>query len=336
MEKATSRQTKKVILSGIQPSGTLTIGNYIGALKHWVRLQDEYDCFFTLVDLHAITVRQDPDQLRKWCYDALAICMACGLDPGRSTIFLQSHVPAHAELSWVLNCHTQMGELQRMTQFKDKSSKHGIHAGLFNYPVLMAADILLYQANLVPVGEDQRQHLELARNLAGRFNHLYGDIFRVPEPYIPPVGARVMSLQDPATKMSKSDPNPKGYVSLLDPPNTIRKKIQRAVTDSGTEIVYDESRPAIANLVGIYSAVSGESYKEIAVKYQGRGYGDFKKDLADLVIDALAPIQEKYHVMRADEAGLRDVLAQGSKNAAQRAAKTLEQAYACVGLIGAH
>jgi len=262
----TENRKRPVLLSGIQPSGNLMIGNYIGALKNWVELQDQYDCLFVLVDLHAITVKQDPADLRRRSFEFLCLYLACGIEPEKNTIFVQSHVPGHSELSWILNCFTYVGELNRMTQFKEKSTRHNtnVNVGLFDYPVLMAADILLYGTDLVPVGHDQKQHLELARNIAERFNNIYGEIFTVPEPYIPKVGARIMSLQDPTSKMSKSDDNPNNYVALLDSPDIVRNKIKRAVTDSGSEIKYDESKPGICNLLSIYSAIT-----ERAIEQQG-------------------------------------------------------------------
>jgi tryptophanyl-tRNA synthetase len=326
---------KPVILSGIQPSGHLTIGNYIGALKHWVAMQDEYDCLFVLVDMHAMTVRQKPADLRSRCYDFIALYLACGIDPAKSTVFVQSHVPSHAELMWVLNCFTYIGELNRMTQFKDKSRKNedNVNAGLFTYPVLMAADILLYHADLVPVGADQKQHLELTRDVAERFNNEFGETFKVPEPFIPPVGARIMSLQDPTAKMSKSDDNPRNYISLLDPPDQARNKIKRAVTDSGSEVTYDESRPGITNLVSIYSAITGDSYDAISERYAGKGYAPFKSDLADLVVEFLTPLQERYHAIRSDKAGLEQILSDGADQAFRRARKTVSKVYRKIGFI---
>jgi tryptophanyl-tRNA synthetase len=327
---------KPVVLSGIQPSGHLTIGNYIGALKHWVRLQDSHQCLFVLVDLHAITVRQDPQDLRKRCYDFLALYLACGIDPGKSTVFVQSHVPAHAGLAWVLNCFTYMGELSRMTQFKDKARKHqaNINVGLFAYPALMAADILLYQADLVPVGADQRQHLEIARDLALRFNGIYGQVFTVPEAYIPPVGARVMSLQDPASKMSKSDDNAANYLALLDPPEVARNKIKRAVTDCGAEIAYDpDQRPGISNLVSIYGALSGQDFSAIQAAYAGRGYAPFKADLAEMVAEFLKPIQQEYGKVRRDRAYMHSVLKAGASEAARRSGRTMDKVYRKLGFI---
>lgn len=326
---------KKKLLSGIQPSGNLMIGNYIGALKNWVALQDEYECYYVLVDMHAITVRQDPKDLRKRTYDFIAQYIAAGLDPDKSVLFIQSHVSAHAELAWVLNNYTYMGELSRMTQFKDKSQKHSknINAGLFAYPVLMAADILLYQADLVPVGHDQKQHLELTRDIAQRFNEIYSDTFTIPEPYIPKVGARIMSLQEPESKMSKSDENPNNYIALLDSPDVIRLKIKKAVTDSEKTIEYNEKRPGISNLVTIYSVLTGKSYKEIEKSYDGLGYAEFKKDLGDIVVDYLKPFQEKYAQIREDKEYLDRILKEGAQKAFYTSRKTLSKVYKKIGFI---
>lgn len=337
MNQETKPEQKPIILSGIQPSGELNIGHYLGALRSWVQLQHEYDCLFALVDMHAITVRQNPAELRKRCYDLLALYVACGIDPEESVIFIQSHVPAHAELAWILNCYTYMGELNRMTQFKDKSQKHhtNINAGLFSYPVLMAADILLYQADLVPVGADQKQHLELTRDIAVRFNEAYGETFKVPEAYIPPTGARIMSLQDPASKMSKSDPNPKSYISLLDPLDEARNKIKRAVTDSETTVVYDENRPGIANLIRIHNGITGESFESIENRYAGKGYADFKADLAEIVVEFLKPIQGRYKEIREDKKILEGILERGAEEAFKRSRKTLSKVYRKIGFVPA-
>lgn len=330
-----SEAKKKVLLSGIQPSGNLMIGNYIGAIKNWASLQEEYDCLFVLVDLHAITVRQDPEELLRRCYEFIALYLACGLDPVKNTIFVQSHVPAHAELAWILNCYTQTGELNRMTQFKDKAKKHegNVNVGLYGYPVLMAADILLYGADLVPVGEDQKQHLELTRDVAIRFNNLYGEVLTVPEPYIPKVGARIMSLQDPTAKMSKSDANANNYVALLDPPKLIRKKIKRAVTDSGREVRYDESRPGISNLMSINSCITGRSFAELESDYEGKGYGDFKVDLAEIVVEFLQPIQERYREILEDEDSLAALLRDGAERARGRSGEILDGVHRAIGFI---
>ncbi|MEQ8798709.1 MAG: tryptophan--tRNA ligase [Salinisphaeraceae bacterium] len=328
---------KPVVLSGIQPSGRLTIGNYIGALKNWVAMQDTHDCLFTLVDLHAITVRQDPAALRERCHEFLCLYLACGLDPAKSTLFVQSHVPAHAQLAWILNCHTAMGELNRMTQFKDKSSKHAdnINAGLFGYPVLMAADILLYQTDAVPVGNDQKQHLELTRNLAQRFNARYeAEVFTVPEPFIPEVGARIMSLGDPTAKMSKSDEVEANYVALLDEPKRVVKKIKRAVTDSDAEIRFDEAaKPGVSNLLSMYSAVTGEGMADLEARFAGQGYGKLKGELADAVVAFLEPLQERYRTFRDDPASLDAILRDGARAARQRAAPTLDRVFEVSGFI---
>lgn len=333
----TQQEIKKpVILSGIQPSGTLHIGHLTGALKNWVSLQDTYDCYYTIVNQHAITVRQEPAALRKSTLDLAALFIAVGIDPEKSTLFVQSHVPAHIQLAWVLICMTGMGELSRMTQFKDKSKQHpeNINTGLFTYPVLMAADILLYQADLVPVGEDQKQHLELTRNLAQRFNFHYSDTFKIPEPYIPPVGARIMSLQEPERKMSKSDENEKATIFLTDTDDVIKSKIKRAVTDSGTDIKYDEkNRPGIANLMTLHHIATGKSFKEIESDFSGKGYGDFKIAVGESVAAYLAPKREKYFEVRKNEALLKDVLAFGADKANRIANKTLSKVYKKVGFV---
>lgn len=327
--------TKKVLFSGIQPSGNLMIGNFIGALKHWVELQSEYQSYFALVDLHAITVKQDPEVLRNRCYDFLALYIASGIDPDNSTIFVQSHVPAHTQLSWILNCYTYMGELNRMTQFKDKSARYtnNINAGLYDYPVLMAADILLYNTQVVPVGHDQKQHLELARDLAIRFNNNYGPIFVVPEPYIPPMGARIMGLQEPTKKMSKSDDNENNYIALLDGAEVIRKKMQRAVTDSGKEIKNDPDKPGVSNLLTLYAAITNQTIAQLEAKYLDQGYGIFKKDLAEALIEFLTPLQERFYALRRDDKKMAKILQHGAITANQHALQTLEKVHACLGLI---
>lgn len=328
-------EDKKVVFSGVQPSGALTIGNYIGAIRNWIDLQDKYNCFYCIVDLHAITVPQVPKDLRKNTLDLLALYLASGLDPEKSTIFIQSHVSAHAELTWVLNTMSYMGQLSRMTQFKEKSKNHegNINSGLFTYPVLMAADILLYQTEFVPVGEDQKQHLELARDLAERFNNRYSETFRVPEPLIQKVGARIMSLQDPEFKMSKSDVNENGYILLLDEPDVISRKMKRAVTDSFAEIKYRDEQPGIKNLVNIYSAFTGEPVEEIVNKYEGKGYGKFKGDLAEVVIEGLRPIQEKYNDYMKNKDYLEKVYKNGAEKAERVARKTLRKVYKKTGFI---
>ncbi len=328
---------KKRILSAIQTSGALTLGNYVGALRNWVELQQsgEYDCFYMLADLHAITVRQEPKDLRKNSLDILALFLAVGLDPEKSPLFLQSHVPAHSMLSWVLNCNTYMGELSRMTQFKDKSQKHAnnINAGLFTYPALMAADILLYQADLVPVGADQMQHLELTRDIAKRFNNAYSDTFKIPEAYVPKVGARIMSLQEPTQKMSKSDPNSNGYILLLDPLDTVAKKIKRAVTDSGGEVKRGEGKEGVENLMSIYSAMTGKTMDEIETEFDGRGYGEFKEAVAESVVDVLRPIQERYNELIKDKEYLSSVYKKGAETASRVAMKTVSKVYRKVGFV---
>lgn len=336
MEETTIIQ-KKRILSGIQPSGAPTLGNYVGALRNWVELQksDEYECFFMLADLHTITVRQEAKDMRKNAMDLLAIFLAAGIDPEKSPVFFQSHVPQHVQLSWVLNCNTYMGELARMTQYKDKSKKHNdnINAGLFTYPVLMAADILLYNADLVPVGQDQKQHLELTRDIAKRFNNAYSETFKVPEPYIPKVGARIMSLQDPLQKMSKSDPNENAYILLLDKPDTIVKKIKRAVTDSGSEVCRGEGKEGIENLMSIYGSVTGKTMDEIEKEFDGKGYGVFKSAVAEAVVEALSPIQQRYAELIADKAYLESVYRKGAEIASRTAYKTIAKVYRKVGFI---
>lgn len=328
-------ENKKIIFSGIQPSGNLTLGNYLGALKNWVKLQNEYDCFFCVVDLHAITVKQIPADLRKRTLEVLAIYIACGIDPDKNTLFIQSHVPAHSEASWLLTCNTYMGELSRMTQFKDKAKKHGdsIPAGLFAYPVLMAADILLYNTDLVPVGIDQKQHLELARDLGARFNNAYSPTFKIPEPYIPPVGAKVMSLQDPTKKMSKSDDNPNSYILIMDPPEVIRKKISRAVTDSIGVVNYTDEQPGVKNLLDILISIKGYTKDEVVDLYKDKGYADLKKDVADTIIDELAPIQEKVNILLKDKKALEEIYKLGAEKANYAAIKNLRKMQKKIGLI---
>ena len=326
---------KKIILSGIQPSGNLCIANYIGAIKNWVALQNDYDSIFLIVDLHALSVKQVPSELRSRCLSFAAQYIACGIDPEKSTIAIQSHINQHAELSWVLNSLTYMGELNRMTQFKDKSKKHGtnINSALFTYPVLMAADILLYQADLVPVGHDQKQHLELTRDIASRFNNQYSETFKIPEPFIPKHGSRIMSLQDPTSKMSKSDSNLNNIVTLLDEPSVIKKKIKRAVTDSGTNIKFDENRQGLANLLTIYSIVSGKNIAEIESEYDGKMYSEFKNNLGDLLVEYLSPIQKEYNLLIKDKGQLEKILKDGSEKAQHKAYKTLDKVYRKIGLV---
>ncbi|MEW4308804.1 tryptophan--tRNA ligase [Rossellomorea marisflavi] len=323
----------KTIFSGIQPSGTITLGNYIGAMKQFTELQEEYDCYFCVVDQHAITVAQDKAELRKNIRSLAALYIACGIDPEKATLFIQSEVPAHAQAGWILQCVTYIGELERMTQFKDKShGKEAVSAGLLTYPPLMAADILLYGTDLVPVGEDQKQHLELARNLAERFNKKYNDIFTVPEVRIPKVGARVMSLQDPLKKMSKSDENKKAFITLLDDPKVIEKKIKSAVTDSDGIVLFDrDEKPGVSNLLSIYSILEGTPIAELEERYAGKGYGDFKGDLAKVVVDAIKPIQDRYNEL-IDSEELDDILDRGAEKANRTAGKMLKKMEKAMGL----
>lgn len=326
---------KKRIFSGVQPSGDLTLGNYIGAIKNWAKLQDDYECIYCIVDLHSITVRQNPADLRRRTLEVLMQYMAAGIDPEKSILFIQSHVSAHAELSWVLSCNAQMGELSRMTQFKEKSKKHAdnINAGLFTYPVLMAADILVYQADLVPVGHDQLQHVEIARDIANRFNHYYSDTFTIPEAYIPKVGQRIMSLQTPENKMSKSDPNPNGCIRLLDDRDTIIRKFKRAVTDSGSEIKCAADKPGVTNLLSIYSAVTDKTIKEAEKEFSGKGYGEFKLAVGEAVADTLAPVQTEFQRLQGDKAFVESVYKKGAEAASYIANKTLRKVYKKVGFI---
>lgn len=331
-----SASVKKTMLSGIQPSGDLHLGNYLGAVKNWAALADEFDCYYFMADLHSLTVRQNPAELRRRSVQQLAQYIACGLDPQKNTLFIQSHVHEHAELGWILNCYTMFGELSRMTQFKDKSAKNSdnINGGLFTYPALMAADILLYQADFVPVGEDQKQHCELTRDIAIRFNNIYGETFKVPEPYIPKVGARIMSLGNPSSKMSKSDPQ--GCVFLLDKPEEIARKFKRAVTDSDTEhcVRYAPAeKPGVSNLMSIYSSVTGRSYDEIEREFDGKGYGVFKPAVGDAVVEALRPIREEAERMIADKAYLQSVYTDGAQRASAIARRTLRKVYKKVGLV---
>lgn len=325
----------KRIFSGAQPTGNVHLGNYLGALKNWVALQHEYESFFCIVNLHAITVAHDPKLLAESTRNLTRIYLAVGLDPQISTIFIQSDVPEHAELTWVLNCVVRLGELERMTQYKDKAKRQGenVTAGLLDYPVLMAADILLYQTDLVPVGHDQKQHLELTRDLAIRFNRDFGETFRVPDPYIPKVGARIMSLSDPTKKMSKSDEDPNGCVLLMDDADTVRRKFKRAVTDSGTEIRFDETRPAISNLLEIYHLLTGKNQAEVEAHFAGKGYAQLKNDLADATIEFLGPIQQR--VREISDEQLDAILEQGREKASRIARPTLKQVYERIGLVGA-
>lgn len=330
--------SKPIVLSGCQPSGQLTIGNYMGALKQWVAMQEDHDCLYMLVDLHAITVRQEPKQLYEACLDGLALYVACGIDPVRSTLFLQSHVPEHAQLAWIMNCYAQMGELNRMTQFKDKSAKNenNINVGLYSYPALQAADILLYQADKVPVGEDQKQHLELTRDIATRMNNLYGELFTLPNPYIPEFGARIMSLQDPCKKMSKSDDNPNNFIGLLEDPKKLTKKIKRAVTDSDEQarIYFDQQeKPGVSNLLTLLSLATGKSVESLVPEYEDKMYGHLKGDVAQAVVALVEPIQEKYRELREDRAELDNIMCSGAQRASERAAQTLAKVYDAVGFI---
>lgn len=328
-----SEEKKQRVFSGIQPSGALGLGGYIGAVKNWLKMQDEYDCCFCVVDEHCITVRQEPKELRARCMEFLALYLACGLDPEKSLIYFQSHVPHHAQLSWVLNCYTYMGELSRMTQFKDKSAKHAdnINAGLFTYPVLMAADILLYQTDKVPVGIDQKQHLELAQTIATRFNGVYGDTFRVPEAVIAKVGAKVMSLADPTSKMSKSDP--KGNIGILDAPEVIMKKFKSAVTDSDAKIEYKEGKDGINNLLSIYSIATGESIENAVSRFTGVGYGDFKVKTAEAVIEMLRPVRERYEDISKNKDYIESVYKNGAEIAGRVAQRTLDKVYKKIGFV---
>ena len=327
---------KKRILSGIQPSGDLTLGSYLGAIKNWAALADEYDCYYMLADMHTITVRQVPAELRRHTLTQVAAYIASGLDPEKNVLFVQSHVPAHAQLGWVLDCYTMFGELSRMTQFKDKSAKNAdnINAGLFTYPALMAADILLYQADLVPVGGDQKQHVEICRDIATRFNGIYGDTFKLPDPYIPQVGARVMSLTSPEKKMSKSDKDPNGCVYLMDKPEVMLKKFKRAVTDSETCVRYDPAnKPGIANLMQIYSAATGADFAAIEREFEGHGYGDFKTAVGEAVVELCRPIREEANRLLQDKAYLESVYRAGAEKAGYIANKTLRKVYKKVGFV---
>ncbi len=325
---------KKTLFSGMQATGTITLGNYLGALKNWVNICEEYQCFYSVVDLHSITVRQDPAELRKRARNLLMLYIAAGLDPEKNCIYYQSHVSGHAELGWILNCFTYMGELNRMTQFKDKSAKHAdnINAGLYTYPVLMAADILLFQSDVVPVGADQKQHLEITRDIANRFNAIYGDVFTIPEPYIGKQGAKIMSLQDPTKKMSKSDENPNASIILLDDTDTIIRKFKRAVTDSDAVVRFDEAeKPGISNLMTIYSVMTGKSYDEIEREFDGKGYGDFKLAVGETVADGLKPIQDRFYDLSKDKAYVDGIIKNNAEKANYFARKTLRKVQKKVG-----
>ena len=330
------QEKKKRILSGIQPTGTFTLGNYIGAVRNWGKLQDDYECLYMVADLHAITVRQNPADLRRMTREAVALLLACGIDPQKSLLFVQSHVPAHSQLSWVLSCNTQFGELSRMTHFKDKSAKHAdnVNAGLFTYPVLMAADILVYNADLVPVGADQKQHLELARNIAQRFINQYSPPFTVPDPYIAKAGAKIMSLAEPEKKMSKSDENANAFILLLDEPDAILRKFKRAVTDSDGEVRYDPAaKPGVSNLMTIYSCMTGKEFAAIEAEFAGKGYGDFKTAVAESVIAELSPVQAEYKRILADKAYLEGVLKEGAAHANAIADRVLSKVYRKAGFM---
>ena len=332
------KQAKKVMLSGIQPSGDLTLGSYLGAIKNWSARADAFDCYYFMEDLHSITVRQTPADLRGRTLEQLAQDIACGLDPEKNTLFVQSHVPAHTQLGWVLDCYTMFGELSRMTQFKDKSAKNSenINAGLFTYPALMAADILLYQPDYVPVGDDQKQHVELCRDVATRFNNIYGDVFKIPEPYIPKIGARVMSLSTPTSKMSKSDKDPNGCVYLREQPEVIARKFKKAVTDSDTErcVRFDpEAKPGVSNLMSIYAACTGKSMEAIEAEFDGKGYGAFKPAVGEAVIETLRPIREESERLLKDKAYLEQVYRSGAEKASYIANKTVRKVYKKVGFL---
>ncbi len=332
-EEIKTPEKKKIVLSGIQPSGLITIGNYLGAVKNWAEIQEQYNCLFMIANLHATTVRQDPATLKKNTLDGYAMLLACGVDPKRSIVFIQSQNPHHAEVAWALNCHTQFGELSRMTQFKDKSARYAdnINAGLFTYPTLMASDILLYQADLVPVGIDQKQHVELTRDIAQRMNGIYGKLFTVPECLFPKAGAKIMSLNDPTKKMSKSDPNPKGYVAVLDPKDTVIKKFKSAVTDSGSGICRGEGKEGIGNLMTIYSAFTGKSDEEIMREFEGKGYGDFKIAVGETVADILAPVRERFDELIADKAYLEQCYTEGLQMAMRFSGRTRDKVYKKLG-----
>lgn len=334
-EQNAAPERKKIMLSGIQPTGTFTLGNYLGAVRNWRRTQEDFQCAYFIADLHSLTVRQDPAKLRRQSLEAFALLLACGIDPKKSLVFVQSHVHAHAELGWILSCYSMFGDLSRMTQFKDKSSKHAdnVNAGLFTYPALMAADILLYQPDYVPVGEDQRQHLEFTRDVAVRMNSIYGNLFRVPDAYIIKAGAKVMSLQEPLKKMSKSDTNPNSFITILDQPEVIVNKFKRAVTDSETQVCYREGKHGINNLMTIYSAVTGLQYDQIERDFAGKGYGDFKKCVGEAVAEELRPVRERFAELTADKAALEAVYREGARVASSVAERTLEKVKRKIGLL---
>lgn len=328
--------SKQIILSGIQPTGSLTLGNYLGALNNWVKMQEEYECYYMLADLHTLTVRNNPETLKQNTLNLIALYIAAGLDPKKNTLFIQSHVNAHTKLGWILNCYTYMGELSRMTQFKDKSEKHAdnINAGLFTYPVLMAADILLYKSNLVPVGEDQRQHLEIARDIAERFNNIYGEIFIIPEPYIKTTGAKIMGLQNPENKMSKSSTNPNDVIFLTDTPEEIMKKVKKSVTDSENIVKYDvDNKPGISNLITIYEAITGKRKEEIEKEFEGIGYGKFKESVGQAIINKIEPVQKRYNELLNNQEYLRSIYEEGDKKAEIVANKTVKEVFEKIGLV---
>ena len=333
--EAKTAETKKIAFSAIQPTSIPTLGNYLGALKHWAELQDDYNAIYCIADAHALTVRQNPTELRKRTLEAYAMIMACGIDPEKSPFFIQSHVPAHAQAAWVLDCYTQFGELSRMTQFKDKSAKHAdnINAGLFTYPSLMAADILLYQTDVVPVGEDQKQHVEIARDIAQRFNTINGEVFTIPEPIIQKVGARIMSLQDPTRKMSKSDENPNGSIFLTDTDDQIMKKFKRAVTDSDACVKFGDGKGGVSNLMSILSVITGKTIAEIETEFEGKGYGEFKIAVGEAVVSEIAPVREKFNQLMSDKAYLEECYRKGAEQASRMANKTLRKMYKKIGLL---
>ena len=328
-------ERKKIMLSGIQPTGTFTLGNYLGAVRNWRQTQEDFQCAYFIADLHSLTVRQEPAKLRKQSIDAFALLLACGIDPAKSLVFIQSHVHAHAELGWILACYSMFGDLSRMTQFKDKSAKHAdnVNAGLFTYPALMAADILLYQPDYVPVGEDQRQHLEFTRDVAVRMNSIYGSVFRVPDAYLVKAGAKIMSLQEPTKKMSKSDTNVNAFISILDEPNVIVNKFKRAVTDSETSVCYREGKDGINNLMSIYSVITGNTYEQIERDFAGKGYGDFKKAVGECVAEELRPVRERFAELTADKAALEAIYRKGAETASHVAERTLDKVKKKIGLL---
>lgn len=335
MEQKVQPVKKQIAFSGIQPTGLITLGNYLGALKQWVSMQEKFRCIYSIVDLHALTIRQDPKELRKSILDAYALLLACGVDPEENIVFIQSQVKTHAEFAWIMDCFVQFGELSRMTQFKDKSAAHAdnVNAGLFTYPALMAADILLYQADVVPVGADQKQHVELTRDIATRFNNLMGKVFRIPEPYIPETGARVMSLQDPTKKMSKSDPNAKSFVGILDSKDSIVKKFRSAVTDSEAKVAFGPGKEGINNLMSIYSVITGFSLEQIEEEFAGKGYGDFKTTVGETVAEHLRPIRERHEQLIADPEYLKSCYTKGAEKALVISQRTVDKAYGKLGLI---